>query len=163
MSTPNWPAAINYLAERGSWNKVPNEPVLRSEFDVGPARARRRFTSQVSRYSLTIQMSEDEYVLFEGFFQDDLRAGAAWFNMPFYMGRGGYEVKPVRFTEPYQVRDAGFRQVKVSAKLEVKMTPIISGGAVYFVETYGEQSLFDLSDELDPIVNETYPDIMENY
>ena len=40
---------------------------------------------------------------------------------------------------------------------------LISGGAVYFVETYGEQSLFDLSDELDPIINETYPEIMENY
>ena len=37
------------------------------------------------------------------------------------------------------------------------------GGAVYFVETYGEQSLFDLSDALDPIINETYPEIMENY
>ena len=40
---------------------------------------------------------------------------------------------------------------------------LISGGAVYFVETYGEQSLFDLSDALDPIINETYPEIMENY
>ena len=43
------------------------------------------------------------------------------------------------------------------------IAPTITGGAVYFVETYGEQSLFDLSDELDPIINETYPEIMENY
>jgi len=43
------------------------------------------------------------------------------------------------------------------------IAPTITGGAVYFVETYGEQSLFDLSDELGPIINETYPEIMENY
>ena len=163
MTTPTWPTQINYLAERGSWNKSPNEPVLRSEFDSGPARTRRRFTSQITKFSFTVQMTEGEYAALEGFFQDDLRSGAAWFNMPVYLGRNGYEVRAVRFTEPYQVRDAGFLHVKVSAKLEVKMTPLLTGGAVYFVSEYGEDAIDGIDDRLEPLVNIRYPAMMENY
>lgn len=163
MTTPTWPSHINHLAERGSFQLVPNEPPLRSEFDSGPARQRRRFTRQVSKFSFTVQMNEDEYAAFEGFFQDDVRAGAAWFNMHVYLGRGGYEVRAVRFTEPYQVRDAGFRQVKISAKLEVNMVPLLSGAAAYFLGVYGETALDSFDDTLDPIVNEQYPAVMEDY
>jgi len=108
-------------------------------------------------------MNEEEHAMFEGFFLDDVRAGAAWFNMPVYLGRGGYEVRAVRFTEPYQVRDAGFRRVKVSAKLEVNMTPLISGAGTYFVGQYGEEAIDGINDPLNVIVNTTYPNIMEGY
>jgi len=161
--TPEWPSTINHLAERGSWNKSPNEPVLRSEFDYGPARARQRFTSQIAKFSFTVMMTEIEYAYLEGFFQDDLRSGAAWFTMPVYLGRGGYETKVVRFTEPYQVKDAGFLHVKVSAKMEVRMTPLASGAAIYFVSEYGEPALDDIGDRLSPLVNIKYPTVMENY
>jgi len=163
MTTPTWPSNLNNLAERGSWNKSPNEPVLRSEFDNGPARTRRRFTRQITNIAFTVQMTEEEHAAFEGFFQDDLRSGAGWFNMPVYLGRSGYETTRVRFTEPYQVRDAGFRHVKVSAKLEAIMVPLLSGGGAYFIAVYGEEALDDLNDALDPIVNEVYPAVMEDY
>jgi len=47
----------------------------------------------------------------------------------------------------------------------VPFTPadLISGGAVYFVGTYGEEALDDLNNSLNPIVDEDYPAIMENY
>jgi len=163
MTLPVWPNQINYLAERGSWNKVPNEPVLRSEFDSGPARSRRRFTRQVTKFSFTVEMSEIEYASFESFFQYEANSGASWFSMPVYLGRAGYESQAVRFTEPYQVKDAGFLRVKVSAKLEVKMAPLLSGGAVYFVSEYGEEAIDGINDELDPLVNIEYPEVMENY
>ena len=67
-----------------------------------------------------------------------------------------------------QMRNLAFRGLRLprlGAMRSGGFSPadLITGGAVYFVETYGEQSLFDLSDELDPIINETYPEIMENY
>jgi len=40
---------------------------------------------------------------------------------------------------------------------------VFSGGAVYFVGTYGEEALDDLNNSLNPIVNEDYPAVMENY
>ena len=163
MTTPTWPSNLNNLAERGSWNKSPNEPVLRSEFDNGPARARRRFTRQITTISFTVQMTEEEHEAFEGFFQDDLRSGAVWFNMSVYLGRRGYETTRVRFTEPYQVRDAGFRHVKILAKLEAIMTPLLSGGAAYFVATYGEADIDAINDELSPLVNIQYPEATGSY
>lgn len=163
MTTPTWPPNINYLAERGSFKLTPGQAQLRSEFDYGPARMRRRFTREVSTFSFRVKMSETELALFEGFWADDLKSGTAWFNMPVYLGRGGYETRAVRFMEPYSLADAGFRHVMFSVKLEVKMVPIVSGAGAYFVGNFGEDALFDLSDTLALVVNVDYPAVMEDY
>ena len=161
--TPEWPSSINHLAERGSFRMTPGEPPLRSEFDYGPARMRRRFTSDVTTFSFSVILTEEEHARVEGFWRDNLRAGTAWFNMPVYLGRNGYEVRRVRFTQPYQVNDAGFRHVKVSANLETRGAAVIDGGTVWFVNEFGEDAIGDLNDPLGEAVNETYPATMENY
>lgn len=158
-----WPSSINHLAERGTWSKLPHDPLLRSEFDYGPARQRRRFTRQVTQLSFAVVMTDDEYKLFEGFYHDNLGSGAAWFNMPVWLARGGYEVKRVRFMEPYQAKEAGFRHTRISAKVELMNQPVIDGGSVYFVDQYGEAAIAGINDPLDEIVNNTYPGIMEAY
>jgi len=67
-----------------------------------------------------------------------------------------------------QMRNLAFRGLRLprlGAMRSGVFTPadLISGGAVYFVGTYGEEALDDLNNSLNPIVNEDYPAVMENY
>lgn len=158
-----WPQQIPYMAKRGTWSLVSNGPVLRTDMDYGRARSRRRFTKQLAQITFTIQMTDEEHLYFEGFFHTEIQSGSSWFYMPVYLGKGGYETRMVRFLGPYEVRDAGFMNVEVVAKLEVEVAPVISGGALYFIETYGEPSLDSWLDILSRVVNVKYPAAMEDF
>lgn len=158
MTTPSWPTdTINYLAERGSWNQTPNEPVLRSEFDYGPARSRRRFTKQISQITFRIVMTNQQFAYFEAFYQNDIHSGAAWFTMPVYLGRGTYEEKRVRITEPPTHTEALYGHVTVSLKLELSNSAIVSSATVWLLDFFGESSLLNVSGILDEAVNVQYP------
>lgn len=161
--TPEWPSNVNYYVERGSWQQTPSEPPLRSEFEYGPARQRRRFTRRVTSFTASIKMSEAEFAQFEGFWSDNLGGGVSWFNMPVYLGRNGYEVKRVRFTAPFSVKDDGFSHVLVSVKMEAVGDTILDGASAYFLSEYGEGALFDLGPDLNEAVNVDYPTAMENW
>ncbi len=136
---------------------MPAEPNLRSEFDYGPARVRRRFTRQLAQIQFDIILTNAEYEYFEGFYDSDLNLGVSWFNMPVYLGRGNYEVKRVRFIQHPQINEPFFGHVRLSCKFELINAPVITGGSVWLLNFFGEEGLFDVSDGLDHAVNEQYP------
>lgn len=163
MTTPVWPTNLNYLVERGSFRFGPTEPQLRSEFDYGPARMRRRFTQGVSSLGFEIVMRSEEFEAFKAFYHRDLFDGVKWFEMNVYLGEG-YLPHKVRFTEPYQMSYLAFRNVKISAKLEVRRIAYVDEAYVYLIGEFGDPELFkEFADPLQVIVNEDYPAVMEDY
>lgn len=163
MTTPSWPAELNSYAQRGTWNLTPSEPLLRTDFEEGPARVRRRFTSRVSTAQFSIDMSSSDFEAFKSFFQHVLLDGAKWFTLSMYAGGDGYEVHTVRFTEPYAAKDLGFRRVLVSVKVETRDLAVVDELTGFILGEYGQSILTDVSDPLQVIVNSDYPDAVEEY
>ena len=162
MTTPVWPPLLNHLVERDSFQFRPSDPPLRSEFDYGPARTRRRFTRNNSYLNFTVVLDTNEFESFRAFYLDDLENGTNWFSMPIWYG-GLYLPHNVRFVEPYAMSYHAFRHVKVSAKIEVKRLTAWDGATAYFVGTYGDESLAAIDDQLQVIVNTDWPGITEDY
>lgn len=163
MTTPTWPTALNYLAERGSlqFRQAPQQ--LRSEFDYGPARMRRRFTRQIATATFTLVLTSSEHEVFKTFFVGDLQSGVNWFTMPVFTG-DEYQTHAIRFTEPPVVSDGGYRHVKISAKVELKQLTIWDSGAAWLVGEYGESFVTSqLIDPLQTIVNVDWPTVTEDY
>lgn len=163
MTTPSWPSSLNYLAERGSLKFQQSEPQLRSEFDYGPARMRRRFTRQIATASFAVVLTSSEHEVFKTFYQENLLSGVSWFTMPVYTG-DSYQIHVIRFTEPPAVSDAGYRHVKISAKVELKQLQIWDGAAAWLIGEYGESAaLGEFVDPIDEIVNIGWPKVTEDY
>ena len=163
MTTPVWPTNLNYLAERGSYDFTPTEPQLRSEFDYGPARMRQRFTRSPSQLTFGVVMSSEEFEAFKAFYHRDLADGTRWFTMPVWLGET-YLDHTVRFTQPYKMVSLAFRNVRVSAKLDVRRLAFVDESYVYLVGEFGVPQLFaQFADPLQVIVNTKYPDVTEDY
>lgn len=149
---PIWPSSLSYLIERGSFKMVQNESQLRSEFDYGPARMRRRFTRNIASQEFVLVMDNDEYEVFKSFWVYKLSSGVSWFTMPVWEGTE-YVVRTIRFTEVPQVSDYAFRKVKLSAKVEVKDLSVWDEGTAEIVGEYGAEALFGIADVLNYTVN----------
>jgi len=152
MTTINWPATLNYLAERSSFQLVQTDPALRSEFDYGPARMRQRFTRSLAKQQLTIVLSSEEFEVFKSFWQHHLQSGVNWFNLPIFSG-DVYAAHAVRIVEPPVTSYFGFRAVSVSFKMEVKRLSIWSQGTADVVGQYGAQAMLNLANIVDTTVN----------
>lgn len=156
MTMPAWPELLNELAERGSWSFKTKPQAARTDFDRGPARVRRRFTTQVSETSFTMNLSSVEFEVFKAFVEDDLLGGTKWFTMPVFMG-GGYAFGAVRFKnseEPFTASDGGFDRVKVAMELELRGTGRLLDAGV--IDMLGADTV---PSQLHELVNDDYPAI----
>ena len=160
MATPNWPAEINNLPDRGSWSFKPKPAAIRTDFDYGPARTRRRFTRTTVDLDFTVTLSYAEFELFKMFVDYTLAGATKWFNMSVFQG-GLYDNMAVRFKdqqEPYTAVEAGFDQVRVQLGLETRGNAIqASEGAIWLIGFWGETDTIEIADRLQVAVNETYP------
>lgn len=159
--TVTWPADINDLAERGSWQMSPRMDGLRTDFDVGPARTRRRFTQSFTEFQFSVVMDGDEFERFKSFVAFDLRQATRWFQSSVFIG-SGYVVQTVRFMDqkkPYSVAERGFGSVVVSMALEARGPAMAySDGASWLIAQYGLELSGTLMDILQQVVNVDYPD-----
>lgn len=103
MSVPAWPATLpqNFISSSYSYEGADN--VLRTENTVGPAKARRRTTSNVKKQSGELFMNASQYADFLTFLEDSISDGAKAFTFPSQFG-GPDDL--VRMTGPHRVRSA---------------------------------------------------------
>lgn len=157
-----WPPLLNYLADKGSWSYKPVVDNSRTDFDQGPARVRKRFTSHLSEVDFAVIMTGSEFETFKNFVWFDLFGAANWFSMMIFTGKE-YTEQVVRFRDaknPYETSDVGFDRVRVSIKLEIRGGAVSNDGAgSWFLSEYGEEFLFSFHDDLQKIVNVDYPSI----
>lgn len=160
MTTPNWPLELNYLAEKGSWTFKPSPTTARTDFDVGPARTRRRFTRTIINLDFAVVLSYEDFEIFKGFVDYTLYGAARWFTMQVFKG-SDYEMSLVRFRsqdEPYTATENGFGQIRITMAMETADNATTIGPfASWLIGHWGLDFTSELQDRLQVAVNVTYP------
>ncbi|MGB0661331.1 MAG: hypothetical protein ACPGNV_14295 [Mangrovicoccus sp.] len=115
---PSWPDGIPFCPMGGTYSEEPGDAVLRTEFDAGPAKTRRRFTAVPTsmRFSLP-WLSHVEYAQFRAWFEDDLLHGALAFDADHPLTG---ELRSFRFRQPFRANALGKHMV---VQLELEMLP----------------------------------------
>jgi hypothetical protein len=128
------------------------DPALRTQMQSGFARQRRQYTSTPTMSSVSWQLTEQQAVLFEAFFEEVLVSGSLWFECPMKTPMGARE---------YIARFAGMysgpvlvphNRWRISATLELRERPILRGGWALYAPDY-----ILGSDLMDIAMNEKWP------
>lgn len=116
-----WPATLPPPKFAG-YQITPQPQSLRTDMEVGAARARRRSYSRNDRVNVSWQMTDAEYAAFRDWFEDDAEAagGSAWFYITLYVGDGGATSQEARFVGEPPASLVGHAQWSVTATLEVR-------------------------------------------
>lgn len=158
-----WPERLKYLADRGSYTLTPGPPTLRSDFESGPARMRRRFTTSVPEISFSVTMTSEDFEIFKSFYHWTLAQGTNWFAVKLWAGQI-YSEHTARFIEHYAAADFAFGWTRVSFSLEARELSIINEGTSWILGEYGaDYTCGELHDPLQTIVNIDWPSVTENY
>lgn len=156
MTTPSWPALLNHYAEKGSFKSSITDETLRSSFDKGPSRVRRRFTTSMMQLEFTISMSDYDLEVFKSFYFYQLSGGINWFILPMWTGTE-YVKHKARFIEPYSQSDSAHGLTSVSFKLECRQMPVLPEYVVFILGTYG----IIITEYIQIAVNVDYPEIVD--
>lgn len=158
-----WPTNLNGLPERGSWQYRPAPDNARTDFDQGPARVRRRFTTTLAELDFAVVMDYLEFEVFKAFVAYTLYSGTAWFSMSVFVG-GEYSTRVVRLRDaknPYESSDDGYSRIKVSMKLEMRDGGLVLDEATALaIGYYGYDAALVINDGLQQLVNDRYPAII---
>lgn len=110
-----WPVSLQQLVNTDSFSLKVGETALRSDMDTGPQKIRRRFTKSVDIYSVSINVTSDEWETLYEFFDVDLNGGvnAFEFNDPITQ-----EPREFRFLAAPEIRPLGGVVFQVSMQWE---------------------------------------------
>lgn len=91
-----WPQALP-IPKIGGLNGKYKDPVIRTQMDAGPSKARRRFTAVPKAFKAQLVLREDKRALLEAFWKDSLGYGTLRFKMK---NPQTGKVEEFRMTEP---------------------------------------------------------------
>lgn len=124
MSIPAFPAVLP-APTVGGYSYKPQENVIRTDMEAGPARQRRRFTREATTVSLQFIFTQTEMGVFEYWFRNEAKHGASWFDMNLASGAGIQQVQ-ARFVAPYKAKALPGLNYEVTGDVEVDLMPVIS-------------------------------------
>lgn len=114
----SWPTQLQDYLNEDSFSHEFGNTTIRSSFDVGPAKVRRRFTRSIDMISCTIDLYKDDYDFFKTFYNTTLNGGVTpfEFNHPITQ-----DLITVRFISdnPPSFRSMGGGYFKISMKWEI--------------------------------------------
>jgi len=102
-----------------SYGVTPENAMIRTDFDVGPARQRKRFTATPRKLDIAWTFNSDEMPTFLDFYETTVNHGTDWFNYNLDIGKG-FMLYSTRFTQPYKAIKTSYRTWNVSTQLEVE-------------------------------------------
>ena len=121
--TISYPSALPPANIQG-FTLTPQQNIIRTDMESGPARQRRRFTREPTIATVSWLFTIEEMSIFEYWFDNIAEHGAAWFSVQIISGKGVQSVN-ARFTEPWNAA-ARPGYFTVSAKLEIENIPTIT-------------------------------------
>lgn len=80
MATYTWPAGLPQDFLQDGYSDSPPDVLIRTEMDAGPAKVRRRMTSNVRPITASITVTSAQLDTFESFFNTTLSGGVSRFN-----------------------------------------------------------------------------------
>ena len=159
---PQWPSnVLPYEPIRSTYNLVHQDDNARTSMDVGPQRVRRRFTDTTHIVAVEWHWTALEFEYFRAFYEDDLQAGALWFDISLFTG-SEYQTKRCRFMGPFDSNDRGYQHWTVRAQMEVRDLGTVGGGMVWLLNEYGTTFVLDtLLPLTDTYINDNYYDAVD--
>jgi len=97
MAEISWPESLPKTLRLEGLQAQYKDPVIRTEMDAGPAKARLRYTRPPKQYSGSVVLDNDERITLDWFYRIATRFGALRFN--FTNPQTG-ETREYRFREP---------------------------------------------------------------
>lgn len=106
----------------------PVDPVIRSEMESGPPRARRTSYARNDKINVSWLMTDATFAAFRVWFDSDEGAGggAAWFSMALPIGEYGFRTVDARFASIWQSAPIATLRWKVTAQLELRYSTVLT-------------------------------------
>ena len=95
-----WPTTLPLPSVEG-YGLTPQEAVLRTDMESGPARQRRRFRQTPTRITVRWLFSETQFALFEAWYKYHADEGGQWFEITL-LGGLGLLPHEARFTRQFE-------------------------------------------------------------
>lgn len=118
-----WPIALPDPKISG-YGLNPVDPIIRTDMEGGNVRTRRRSTARLDKVSVLWSLSDAEFALFRGWYDDavsGINGGSSWFTCSLAVGTSGTSVVEARFTAIWQAKPMpGLQYWDVTATLEVR-------------------------------------------
>jgi hypothetical protein len=114
-----WPGSVPSLPQYGSLSGQPFRAPLRTDFEDGNRRQRRRTTKNTATYQYEVAMTNAEYAIFASWVRDDLVDGSLPFTALVWTATGQAE-RLCSFVEPYRDEVADFDLHRISMTLDIQ-------------------------------------------
>lgn len=159
-STPvTWPATLPLPSVEG-YGVSPQEAVLRTEMESGPARQRRRFRQTPTRITVRWLFGEYQFALFEAWYKFHADEGGQWFEITL-LGGLGLLPHEARFTRQFEARLLPARRWEVKGELEIRERPTLNEGAIGLLLESEPEALFVAIATLHRLVHVTAPNNLQ--
>lgn len=159
-STPvTWPATLPLPSVEG-YGVSPQEAVLRTEMESGPARQRRRFRQTPTRINVRWLFGEYQFALFEAWYKFHADEGGQWFEITL-LGGLGLLPHEARFTRQFEARLLPARRWEVKGELEIRERPTLDEGAIGLLLESEPDALFVAIATLHRLVHVTAPNNLQ--
>ena len=150
-----WPTTLPLPLIEG-YGLTPQEAVLRTDMESGPARQRRRFRQTPTRISVRWLFSEFEFALFEAWYKYHADEGGQWFEITL-LGGLGLLPHEARFTRQFEAGLLFGRHWDVKGELEVRERPTLDEGALNLLLVMSIDDLYAMRDGVHSLVHATLP------
>lgn len=118
---PSWPETLPEPLLDG-FSVTPNDNALRTDFEQGNSRVRRRYTAVRSGVTIGWLFETDAQMAeFVEFWKDELLDGTEWFDISLNLG-AGRATQYLRFMKPYSSVPLGGGLWRVSGEVETGAT-----------------------------------------
>jgi hypothetical protein len=134
----------------------PDEAIIRTDMEAGPARQRRRYTQTPSKIAVKWIMSPEQFCLFEAWYKYYAKEGAEWFVITLLGGIGLTE-QEARFTKQFEAGLIAGRLWQITSELEIRDRPTITEDAMLIIMDSDFQKLETAVDKLHTLVHKTCP------
>lgn len=155
MTTITFPKRLPYPTVE-SYSIRPDEAIIRTDMEAGPARQRRRYTQTPSKIAVKWIMSPEQFCLFEAWYKYYAKEGAEWFVITLLGGIGLTE-QEARFTQQFESSITAGRLWQIITELEIRDRPTITEDATLIIMDSDFQKLELSVDRLHILVHKSCP------
>ena len=134
----------------------PDEAIVRTHMEAGPARQRRRFTQTPSKINVRWIMTPEQFSLFEAWYKFYAKEGAEWFHINLLGGLGLLE-QEARFTKQFEASLLNGYLWQITSELEIRDRPTLTEDILAVLLDSDRIKLEQTFDCLHALIHKTFP------